>query len=401
MSKRDTFGAHLTQNGISRRAFLKLCSTMATLLAIPAGAMPALKDKLSHSVRPPVIWLSFQECTGCTESFTRSHAPTIESLIFDYISLDYHHTLQAASGEGAEAAKADTIKNHFGQYILIVDGSIPVGLDGAYSTIAGRTNLDILQESAEGAAAVIAIGTCATFGGLPGASPNPTGAMGVGDLMKEGSIPERTLINLPGCPPLPIAISGVLAHYLVFDRFPALDKLNRPLIYYGETVHDRCSRYHYYQKGMFAEQFDDEGARKGWCLYKLGCKGPVTHNSCAVHKWNEGTSFPIESGHPCIGCSEPGFWDRGGFYKNLDEVPVPAQGRIQSTDSTATSGVEHGEIVYEDNCVYCHSANTADLETKPSKVADLLRSGEIRSHRRLDISDEQLNALEKYLKSTK
>ena len=403
MSEFETFATHLTQKGIGRRSFLKLCSTMATMLALPASAIPALADRLSQAVRPSVIWLSFQECTGCTESLTRSHAPTIESLIFDFVSLDYHHTLQTASGEAAEAARAEAMKRFFGKYLLIVDGSIPIGDHGVYSTIAGRSNLDLLQECTEGAAAVIAVGSCAAFGGLPGAAPNPTGATSVASLMESGHIAHKKLINIPGCPPLPIAISGVLAHFLAFDRFPQLDELNRPLIYYGETVHDRCSRYHYYQEGMFAEQFDDEGARKGWCLYKLGCRGPVTHNSCAFHKWNQGTSFPIESGHPCIGCSEPGFWDKGSFYRSLDdldgldvtELPAVKNG------ATADAAMADGQHIYEENCLYCHSPNPSEFDIEPDKIAELLRSGEIRSHRRLDLSEEQLRALEKYLKSSK
>jgi hydrogenase small subunit len=397
MSKSGTFENHLTNNGISRRSFLKFCSAMASLLALPSSAIPALSEKLRKTTRPSVIWLSFQECTGCTESLTRSHTPTIEELMFDYISLDYHHTLQAASGEAAEATRSETMKNFFGKYLLIVDGSIPVGDGGVYSTIAGRTNLDILNECTAGAAAVIAIGSCAAFGGLPGANPNPTGAVSVANLMENGLIAKKTLVNLPGCPPLPVAISGVLAHFLAFDRFPALDDLNRPLSIYSNTVHERCSRYHFYQEEKFAEHFDDEGARKGWCLYKLGCKGPVTHNACAVHKWNQGTSFPIESGHPCIGCSEPDFWDKGGFYRSLDDVAFSYQPRNETPDSAE----EEGQHLYEDNCVYCHSADPSGFETEPDKIPELLRSGETLSHRRLEFSDDQLNILEKYLRSKK
>lgn len=397
MSKIETLETHLTRHGVSRRSFLKYCSAMASLLALPSSAIPGLSERLRQAPRPSVIWLSFQECTGCTESLTRSHAPAIEDLIFDYISLDYHHTLQAASGEMAEAARAEAIKNFYGKYLLIVDGSIPIGNGGVFSTIAGMTNLEMLKECVEGAVAVIAIGSCAAFGGLPAASPNPTGATGVATLMEKGLISKKTLVNLSGCPPLPVAISGVLAHYLVFERFPVLDELGRPLSFYGNTVHDRCSRYHYYQEEKFAESFDDEGARKGWCLYKLGCKGPVTHNACAVHKWNQGTSFPIESGHPCIGCSEPDFWDKGGFYRSLDDVTFSSGPRSEK----AESAIVEGQHLYGDNCVYCHSSDPSEFKTEPGKVSELLRSGEIRSHRRLEFSDDQLNILEQYLKSTK
>jgi hydrogenase small subunit len=144
------------------------------------------------------------------------------------------------------------------------------------------------------------------------ASPNPTGAVPVSDLVK-----DKPIINISGCPPIPAVITGVLAHYLTFGELPALDELGRPKAFYGETIHDRCYRRPFYDKGKFAKTFDDEGARNGWCLFELGCKGPTTHNACATTKWNGGAGFPIEAGHGCIGCSEPGFWDAGSFYTPL------------------------------------------------------------------------------------
>jgi hydrogenase small subunit len=144
------------------------------------------------------------------------------------------------------------------------------------------------------------------------AKPDPTGAVPVSEIVK-----DKPIINVPGCPPIPVVITGVLMQYLTFGRIPELDALGRPKAFYGQTVHDRCYRRPFYERGEFAETFDDEGARKGWCLYKLGCKGPTTYNACATVKWNNGVSFPIEAGHGCIGCSEPRFWDAGGFYRSL------------------------------------------------------------------------------------
>lgn len=308
MRKDQTLGEYLRLQGVSRRGFLKYCSATASLMALPPSAAGLVADALAAARRPSVIWLSFQECTGCTESLTRSHAPTLESLIFDAISLDYHHTLQAASGTGAEDARMAAMEENAGKYVLVVDGSIPIG-NPAFSTIAGISNLDMLKETAANAAAIIAVGTCAAFGGLPHADPNPTGAVPVSEI-----ITDKPIINVSGCPPIPVVITGVLAHYLTFGTIPALDALGRPLAFYGQNIHDRCYRRPFYERGQFAETFDDEGARKGWCLYKLGCKGPTTYNACATLKWNEGTSFPIQSGHGCIGCSEPNFWDKGGFY---------------------------------------------------------------------------------------
>ena len=311
MRKNQTLGNYLQEQGVSRRAFLKFCSATASLMALPPSALGQVAEALATARRPSVIWLSFQECTGCTESLTRSHAPTVESLIFDAISLDYHHTLQAAAGEAAEEAREAAMSENAGEYLLVVDGSIPLGNPG-YSTIAGVSNLDMLMESAKNAAAVIAVGTCAAFGGIPHADPNPTGAVSVSDI-----ITDKPIINVSGCPPIPVVITGVLAHFLTFGTIPELDHLGRPAAFFGQNIHDRCYRRPFYERGKFAHTFDDEGARKGWCLYELGCKGPTTYNACATAKWNEGTSFPIGSGHGCIGCSEPNFWDKGDFYRPI------------------------------------------------------------------------------------
>lgn len=311
MKVTHTVKDHLLEQGISRRGFLKFCSSLASAMALSPAMVPLIANALEKASRPSVIWLSFQECTGCTESLTRSHSPTLEGLIFDAISLDYHHTLQAASGAEAEAAREQAMHDNAGKYILVVDGSIPIDNPG-YSTIAGISNLDMLKESAANAAAIVAVGSCATFGGLPKADPNPTGAVSVTDI-----ITDKPIINVSGCPPIPIVITGVLAHILTFGKIPELDHLGRPATFYGQSIHDRCYRRPFYEKGLFAKTFDDEGAKKGWCLYELGCKGPVTFNACATTKWNEGTSWPVESGHGCLGCSEPDFWDFGGFYKAL------------------------------------------------------------------------------------
>ena len=315
MKKLLTLGESLRHQGITRRGFLKFCTATASMMALPPSMVPAIAAALEKARRPSVIWLSFQECTGCTESLTRSYAPTVESLIFDFISLDYHHTLQAASGTAAEAAREAAMHENAGSYLLVVDGSIPLGNPG-YSTIAGISNLEMLKETAAGAAAVIAVGTCAAFGGLPHAAPNPTGAVSVGDI-----ITDKPIINVSGCPPVPVVISGVLAHYLTFGTIPELDAHRRPKVFFGTSIHDRCYRRPFYDKGLFANSFDDEGAKQGWCLYRLGCKGPMTYNACATTKWNQGTSWPVESGHGCLGCSEPNFWDVGGFYKSLS-VPT-------------------------------------------------------------------------------
>ncbi|MEJ2630066.1 MAG: hydrogenase small subunit [Acidihalobacter sp.] len=306
-----TIGQHLQSQGISRRAFLKFCTAMASALALPPSAALAMASELPGKRRPSVIYMSYQECTGCLESLTRSFSPTLENLMFNVMSLDYDDTLQAAAGFQAEQAREAAMKANWGKYLMIVDGAIPNANNG-YCTAAGKSALDSIRETAKGAAAVVAVGTCAAFGGLPIANPNPTGATMVSDI-----VTDKPVINVPGCPPIPAVITGTLAHFLTFGKLPELDQLKRPIAFYGNTIHDRCYRRPFYDQGKFAKTFDDEGARNGWCLYELGCKGPTTYNACATVKWNGGTSFPIQSGHGCFGCSEPGFWDRGDLYKPL------------------------------------------------------------------------------------
>ena len=379
--KDKTLGDALRSQGISRRSFLKFCAATASMMALPPSMIPAIAEALEKAKKPSVIWLSFQECTGCTESLTRAHTATIENLIFDSISLDYHHTLQAASGEAAEEARTEAMKENWGEYLLVVDGSIPTK-DMGYSTIAGMSNLDMFLETAAGAAAIISVGTCAAFGGIPHAYPNPTGAYSVYDIIKKygdqkvdgvtsatitnasnGRVSDKPIITVPGCPPIPVVITGVLTHYLTFGSIPELDHLGRPKAFYGSSIHDRCYRRPFYDKGLFAETFDDEGAKKGWCLYKLGCKGPTTYNACATTKWNNGTSFPIESGHPCLGCSEPDFWDGGGFYKALSIPTIDiASASVYAAAGAAAAGVAIGALnkKKKQSAISDHSKTTID-----------------------------------------
>ncbi|MGA7978901.1 MAG: hydrogenase small subunit [Chromatiaceae bacterium] len=361
MAHHKTLGESLRERGVSRRGFLKFCAATASMMALPPTMAPAIAAALEKARRPSVIWLSFQECTGCTESLTRSFSPTIEDLIFDVISLDYHHTLQAASGEAAEHARKEAMKENYGEYLVVVDGSLP-GPDSnpGYSTIAGVTNLEILKETVAGAKAVVCVGTCASFGGIPYASPNPTGAVPVQEVVK-----DKPLINVSGCPPVPMVITGVLAQYLTFGKLPDLDEYNRPLAFFGQSIHDRCYRRPFYDKGLFAQTFDDEGARKGWCLYRLGCKGPMTYNACATMKWNGGTSWPVESGHGCLGCSEPNFWDAGGFYK---AISVPT---VEGGPTLVAAGVTGAVVGAAAAALAKNQKKAAVAERQPVKIEEL------------------------------
>jgi hydrogenase small subunit len=133
-------------------------------------------------------------------------------------------------------------------------------------------------------------------------------------------ITDKPIIKVPGCPPIAEVMTGVITYMLTFDRLPELDRQGRPKMFYSQRIHDKCYRRPNFDAGQFVEAWDDDAARKGYCLYKVGCKGPTTYNACSTVRWNGGTSFPIQSGHGCIGCSEEGFWDKGSFYQHLTDV---------------------------------------------------------------------------------
>jgi len=295
--------------GVSRREFLQLCSAMAATMGLPSGAEAAMAEAVATKKRPSVIWLHFQECTGCTESMLRAEHPTLEKLILDVISLDYHETLFAAAGHQAEAARRDAMKANKGKYLLVVEGAIPTKDKGIYCKIGGQTAMDMLKECASDAAAVIAIGSCASWGGMPSTNPNPTGASSAGEVL------GKVIPNIPGCPPNPYNFLSTVVHFLSFGKLPEVDQLGRPKFAYGRLIHDNCERRAHFDAGRFAMEFGDEGHRKGYCLYKLGCKGPETYANCPSILFGDvgNASWPVGTGHPCIGCTEKGI----GFAKPI------------------------------------------------------------------------------------
>jgi len=304
----------MESRGTTRRDFLKSCGYLSAALGLSATQMTRLVWALESKPRPPVVWFHFQECTCCSESFIKSSHPLVADIVLDRISLDYSLTLQAAAGKQAEEALHQTMTKYPGQYIMAVEGSVPTKGDGVYCTVAGQTALEILREAAKNAAAVIAWGSCASNGCVQAAAPNPTGATPIHKILKK-------VVNVPGCPPIGEVMAGVVVHLLAFGRLPQLDSQGRPKAFYSTRIHDSCYRRPYYDAGLFVETFDDANARKGYCLYKMGCRGPETYNSCGIIRWNNGVSYPIESGAPCIGCSEAGYFDNGPFYRRLPSFP--------------------------------------------------------------------------------
>ena len=308
---------------VNRRAFLKGCTLAAAALGLSESMVPRLVEAATSATRPPVVWLHFQECTGCTESLLRASSPDIGRLILDIISLDYHETVMVPSGYQAEKSLEDSLAKNAGKFICVVEGAIPTRDGGIYCKIGDRTAMDILAEVGSKATAVIAIGTCASFGGIQAAAPNPTGAVGVGDLLQ--GVP---IINIPGCPPNPICFLGTVLHYLTFKKLPRTDQLGRPLFAYGRRNHDQCERRAHFDEGRFVEQFGDANHLQGYCLYKVGCKGPQTFANCPAARFNDEDVWPVSVGHGCVGCTEPDFWDTmSPFYERLPGVTIPAGGQ--------------------------------------------------------------------------
>lgn len=289
---------------------------MTATLALPSSYVKVVAAALTEKRRPTVVWLEYQDCAGCTESMLRSAHPTIEDIVLEAINLEYHETIMAGAGAAAESVLQKVVKNEKGKYLVIVEGAIPTADGGVYCTIGGRTAIDLAREVCGNAAGVIAVGACAWDGGLVRSYPNPTGALGV-----QEALPELNVINLAGCPHNVANTTAVLVHYLTFGEMPALDPHNRPLFAYGQIVHDQCQRRAHYDAGRFVEAWGDEGHRQGWCLYKMGCKGPEATYNCPVVQWNSGTSWPVRAGHGCIACASPRFWDtKSPFYQRLPQV---------------------------------------------------------------------------------
>lgn len=299
-----------TPGGITRREFLRFCTGVAATMGLSSAMSLRIAEAATSPQRPPVIWISAQECTGCTESLLRSTHPTLEQLILDSISLDYHEVLSAGAGHQAEAYKHLSMQANKGKYILVVDGSIPTKDGGIYCKVANKTILQHVQEAVADAGAIIAIGSCAAWGGIPASGPNPTGAKGLHEIIK-----DKQIINIPGCPPNPYNFLTTILYILTFDRLPELDSKDRPKFAYGQLIHENCERRPHYDAGRFAIEFGDEGHRQGWCLYKLGCKGPETYANCPAILYGEVGSgaWPVGTGHPCFGCTEQGV----GFTKPI------------------------------------------------------------------------------------
>ena len=315
--------------GVNRRDFMKWVSATTATLMLPPMFAPLVAEATELMNRVPVIWIELQDCAGNTEALLRSSAPTVDDLLFDVLSLEFHHALMACAGNDAEHQLDDAVEHFKGKYLLFVEGSIPTAMNGNYGTIgpSGETFQEHLARLSKDAAAVVAVGTCATFGGVPAASPNPTGAVGVMDLVK-----GKPIVNIPAGPADPANMVGVVLHYVLTGQVPELDSLLRPKFAFGYRIHDNCERRAHFDAGEFVEEWGDEGAKNNWCLYKVGCKGPMTFNNCSIIRYNDGANWPVGVGRGCIGCSEPDFWDKYAYERPMGTARIKAPtGGVEKT----------------------------------------------------------------------
>ena len=276
----------------------------------------------------PVIWLQGAGCTGCSVSVLNLVSPSIKNVLVDelipgkHVNLRFHLTVMAGAGDAVIEVLGETQQHKKGGYILVVEGAIPTAEGGIYGAIGEKNGkaasvVSRLESLASNALAVIALGTCASFGGIPAGKPNPTGCLSVKEALTAAKI-ATPVVNIPGCPPHPDWFAGSLASVLLFGlpKSEDLDEHGRPKAFFGKLIHENCPRRAYYNEGKFAKKLGDPG-----CLYELGCKGPVTYADCPTRLWNNGVNWCVGSGAPCQGCCEPGFPDLvSPLYEKMAEA---------------------------------------------------------------------------------
>ena len=329
LNNRMDFRQTIEDEGIDRRDFMKWASATTAMLMLPASFTPLVAEAAVLTNRLPVIWIELSDCAGNSEALLRSDGPKVDEILLDIVSLEFHETIMAASGHQAEKQLEEAIETFKGKYLLVVEGAIPMGMDGYFGTIGakGETFYDHLMRLSKDAAAVVAVGTCATYGGVPAAAPNPTDAVGVMNIVK-----NKPVINIPACPANPSNIVGVIIHYILTGQVPELDSLLRPKFAFGYRIHDNCERRAHFDAGEFVEEWGDEGAKNNFCLYKVGCKGPMTFNNCSIIRYNEGVNWPVGVGRGCIGCSEPDFWDKYAYERPMANANIKAPtGGVEKT----------------------------------------------------------------------
>lgn len=284
---------------LSRRDFFRICSKLGGALALGGAQLARLDMLLAGTDSPVCLWLQGSGCSGCSVSFLNriaADAPrTAADVLLSSVNLAFHPTVMAASGalalETLERAESS------GNYLLVVEGGVPTAFDG-YACIAWSkdgaavTFLDAVTRLAAKASSIVCVGTCAAWGGIPAAPPNPAGVRGV------GAVTGRKTLNIGGCPPHPDWIVWGIANALL-GPVNAVDSYGRPTTIYARNVHDLCPRRR-------ARETDSYG-QDGFCLRPLGCKGETTRGSCPSSKWNNAQNWCVQANAPCIGCTNPTF----------------------------------------------------------------------------------------------
>jgi hydrogenase small subunit len=297
-----------TPINLSRRDFLLASGALLAARRLNACGARGLRAAAAAGTRPPVIWLQGQGCNGDSVSLLNSiHYMPVKTLLTDTIDLKYHPTVMAAAGD--LAVSAANAARTAGGYVLAIEGAISTAAAGKYCTIwPGMTMLNAVQTFSQQAGFILAIGSCACFGGMTAGAPNPTGAKGVGAVLGA----DNRIINIPGCPAHPDWIVGTVAYLLANGQAPPLDANRRPTMFFGKCIHDYCFRREVKCDGerVKAPLLGQDG-----CLQDLGCKGPTTYSDCYMRQHNGGTpgrmgvNWCVAARSPCIGCVQPDFPD--------------------------------------------------------------------------------------------
>ena len=287
-----------------------------------------------------VFWLAGMSCDGCSIAVTGATAPSVEELLAGTIPglpkvVLHHPVLSVAAGAEFVAPMKLAVEGKLGApYVVVLEGSVPddqaLPEDQGYYSAMGAGGFDPESENdqpnrvtdwlrllAPGAAACIAIGTCATWGGIPAAAGNVTGSMSLMDFLGKdyASVLGVPVVNVPGCSPVgdnfTETVAAVLMFLQGFGPLPEFDELGRPAWLFEETVHRHCPRAGYYEEGDFAEEFGDRQ-----CLVDLGCWGPVVQCNITERGAINHMGGCMVAGGACIGCTMPGFPDKfSPFYK--------------------------------------------------------------------------------------
>ncbi|MCX7781645.1 MAG: hydrogenase small subunit, partial [Negativicutes bacterium] len=271
--------------------FIKLCQSfcMSDTYALSAKVIPETRKYMHQhgKGKMPVIWLETSDSGDNNIAFMNTTYPYLHQVFADMIDLLYSNTFMAAQGRDALDLLLDAIETYRGKFTLVVEGAVPTRDHGIYNVIAQTkrhriTALEAVTRLGEAAKYVVAVGTCASFGGVSSAAPNITGSMGVGKVL------NREVINVSGCPVNPDWFVGTLAHLIMYGR-PELDEFNRPKLFYGFTVHRHCQRRSYFDQKDFAEKLGDTE-----CMFSLGCTGPRTGSDCPYRQWINHVSWPVK-----------------------------------------------------------------------------------------------------------